>query len=171
MRRRLWRDALAQLAHMVPNPMLRTVDYTQDGKLSERTLAATAARVYQVVEFDFRSVTRQGNRSTIFAPLICGWLEQQITVADACATLLFHLARLMPLAMVVHSGEVSLHGWFKTFGLNHSTQRTFFSQACHLGADPMLWDRSHFVRVPDGTRENGARQCCFYLNPKNCISV
>ena len=50
---------------MVPNPMLRVVDYTLEGNLSEHTLAATAARVYQVVEFDFKQLARDGKTPTV----------------------------------------------------------------------------------------------------------
>ncbi len=72
-RRSTWRGSLDQQAYIVPNPMLRVVDYTLDGKLSEHTLAATAARVYQVVEFDFKQFARDGKTLTPFAPLISEW--------------------------------------------------------------------------------------------------
>jgi hypothetical protein len=35
-----------------------------------------------------------------------------------------------------------------------------------LGADPATWTRSQFVRMPDGTRENGQRQTIFFLSLK-----
>jgi hypothetical protein len=170
-RRSAWRNSLGRQAYIVPNPMLRVVDYTLEGNLSEHTLAATAARVYQVVEFDFKQFARDGKTPTLFAPLICGWLASGLSVADACAALLLHLARLMPLALVVHSAGVSLHGWFRVFGVPRDEQLAFFREAVRLGADYRLWTRSQFTRVPDGTRENGARQICFYLNPENCVSL
>jgi hypothetical protein len=170
-RRSAWRGSLGRQAYIVPNPMLRVADYTLAGKLSEHTLAATAARVYQVAEFDFKQFARDGKTPTPFAPLICDWLASGLTVADACATLLLHLARLMPLALVVHSGGVSLHGWFRVFGVPREEQLSFFREAVRLGADFRLWPRSQFTRMPDGTRENGARQICFYLNSQNCVSL
>jgi hypothetical protein len=42
----------------------------------------------------------------------------------------------------------------------------FFRYAVSLGADPATWTRSQFVRVPDGTRDNGRRQTVFFLNFK-----
>jgi hypothetical protein len=170
-RRSAWRGSLGRQAYIVPNPMLRVADYTLDGKLSEHALAATAARVYQVAEFDFKQFARDGKTPTPFTPLICGWLASGLTVADACAALLLHLARLMPLALVVHSGGVSLHGWFRVFGVPRDEQLAFFREAVRLGADYRLWLRSQFTRMPDGARENGARQICFYLNSQNCVSL
>jgi hypothetical protein len=170
-RRSAWRGSLHRQAYIVPNPMLRIADYTLEGKLSEHTLAATAARVYQVIEFDFKQFARNGKTPTPFAPLISEWLASGLTVADACAALLLHLATLMPLALVVHSGGVSLHGWFRTFRQPIEEQRAFFREAVRLGADYRLWTRSQFTRMPDGTRENGARQICFYLNSQNCVSL
>jgi hypothetical protein len=37
--------------------------------------------------------------------------------------------------------------------------------AVSLGADHAPWTRSQFVRIPDGTHENGRRQPVFYFNP------
>jgi hypothetical protein len=170
-RRSSWRGSLGGQAYIVPNPMLRVADYTLEGKLSEQTLAATAARVYHVAEFDFKQFGRDGKTPTPFAPLICGWLASGLTVADACAALLLQLARLMPLALVVHSGGVSLHGWFWVFGMPRDEQLSFFREAVRLGADYRHWLRSQFTRMPEGIRENGARQICFYLNSQNCVSL
>jgi hypothetical protein len=35
-----------------------------------------------------------------------------------------------------------------------------------LGADPATWTRCQFVRVPNGTRDNGKRQSAIYFNPE-----
>jgi len=37
--------------------------------------------------------------------------------------------------------------------------------AVSLGADSATWTKSQFVRMPDGTRENGKRQEILYFNP------
>jgi hypothetical protein len=37
--------------------------------------------------------------------------------------------------------------------------------AVTLGADPAMWTRSQFARMPDGLRDNGKRQAAFYFNP------
>jgi hypothetical protein len=41
----------------------------------------------------------------------------------------------------------------------------FFRYAVSLGADPQLWIRSQFCRLPDGRRDNGKRQEVVYFNP------
>jgi hypothetical protein len=40
------------------------------------------------------------------------------------------------------------------------------SHAVSIGADPMIWLRSQFVRMPDGLRDTGSRQRIFFFNPK-----
>lgn len=37
--------------------------------------------------------------------------------------------------------------------------------AVSLGADHATWTRSQFVRLPDGTRDNGHRQAVYYFAP------
>jgi hypothetical protein len=115
-RRRLaWSDELRQLALIVPNPMLTEAGRTKSGKWSKHSLEATAARVYLVIEFDFEALD-QKRRPTIWTPLIESWQSRNISVADACAALLLHLALFMPLACVTASGGKSLHGWFQVYG-------------------------------------------------------
>ena len=38
--------------------------------------------------------------------------------------------------------------------------------AVSLGADRATWTRSQFVRMPDGTRDNGNRQAVYFFNPE-----
>jgi hypothetical protein len=84
---------------------------------------------------------------------------------------LWHLARLAPLVMVVHSGGKSLHGWFACQGSSEALQLRFMRYAVMLGADPATWTRCQFVRMPDGLRRRpsafGVRQSVFYFNPNN----
>ncbi|MBV9489782.1 MAG: hypothetical protein JO069_08670, partial [Verrucomicrobia bacterium] len=45
----------------------------------------------------------------------------------------------------------------------------FIAYAHALGADPVTWSRHQFVRIPDGTRENGRRQTVYsvyFFNPE-----
>jgi hypothetical protein len=56
------------------------------------------------------------------------------------------------------------------FGRSTSEIKEFFALAMSLGADRATWTRSQFVRVPDGRRENGARQFCLYLNPEEAVT-
>jgi hypothetical protein len=155
-----WGNRVSNCSLIVPNPMLAKVGKTQDGKASAHTLEATGRRVYQIIEFDFQADH----------PLTAEWTTAGFTVADACAALRLHLARLQPLACVTSSGGKSLHGWYLVHALGELAQRAFMADAVRLGADPVLWSRCQFTRIPDGKRENGERQTAFYLNPKTTLS-
>ncbi len=60
----------------------------------------------------------------------------------------------------------SIHGWFYCLGRPEERLRAFMNYAVSLGADRATWSRSQFVRMPDGTREGGARQAVYYFNPE-----
>jgi hypothetical protein len=113
---------------------------TQEGKPSTHELSITGPRRFLVVEFD------QGH-------------------VDEHAALFLHLAARAPLAIVVHSGNKSLHGWFYCAGQTEERLERFMRYAVSLGADRATWTRSQFVRMPDGTRENGKRQAVYFFNP------
>lgn len=127
------------LEQIVPSPMTAKNGKTQEGKVSEHTLEATGPRRFLVIEGDGTSKEHQ-------------------------AAVLIHLASVAPLTMVVDSGGKSLHGWFFVAGKSDAQLTPFFIRACTLGADPALWTRSQFVRMPDGTRDNGNRQAVLYYN-------
>ena len=84
---------------------------------------------------------------------------------DAHAALLLHLAAHAPLALAVHSGIKSIHGWFYCLGQPEEKLRRFMRYAVSLGACTSTWSRSQFVRMPDGLRDNGKRQVVYYFNP------
>jgi hypothetical protein len=170
-RRDTWRGHLSRCAYIVPNPMLRVSGLTQEGKVSEHTKEATAARVYQVIEFDFSEFTQDGVTETVWAPLVREWHAAGITVADACAALHLHLSVARPLVLVTYSGGKSLHGWYACFDLSEEQNRQFMTYAVRLGADPHTWLRSQFVRMPDGTRENSLRQTVHYFDPDQAVKL
>ena len=136
-----WRGELSTLALIVPSPMSAATGTTKDGKESKHTLANTGARRFLICEFDTGA-------------------------ADEHAALLLHLGTFAPLVCAVHSGGKSLHGWFYVHGQPDAKVEKFFRYAVSLGADHMTWTRSQFVRMPDGTRDNGSRQTVFFLNFK-----
>jgi hypothetical protein len=137
-----WRDDLANHSLLVPSPMSAVWGKRKsDGKPSKHTLSNTADRRFLVVEFDG------------------GTFDQH-------ATILWHLAGYGPLVLAVHSGSKSLHGWFYCAGQPEDVLRRFMRYAVSLGADHTTWTRSQFVRMPDGTRDNGKRQAVFFFNPK-----
>jgi hypothetical protein len=133
-----WRGQLAQLQLIVPSPMSAVEGVTKEGKPSRHTLANTGPRRFLVCEFDG------------------GDLDQQ-------AAVLLHLAGYAPMVLALHSGGKSIHGWFFVHGQPDAKIEKFFRYAVSLGADPRMWTRSQFVRMPDGTRDNGKRQTVYFL--------
>jgi hypothetical protein len=136
-----WRGELGRLQFIVPSPMSATTGQSKDGKESKHTLANTGARRFLICEFDHGTTDDQ-------------------------AALLLHLGTFAPLVCAVHSGGKSLHGWFFVQGQTEAKVEKFFRYAVSLGADRATWTRSQFVRMPDGTRDNGKCQTVFFLNFK-----
>jgi hypothetical protein len=139
--RETWRGHLTRLPLMVPSPMKSSKGRTQDGRKYERCLDNTEARRFLVVEQD------QGTH-------------------DEQAAVLCHLAKFLPLALVVHSGRRSLHGWFFVEGLPVERVEQFMDLACRLGADNALRNPCQLARIPDGTRDTGERQRVLFFNPE-----
>jgi hypothetical protein len=138
--REKWRSKLAALPLIVPSPMTKRFGLTKDGKKSEHCLDNTGPRRFLVVEFD------QGT-------------------LDEHAALLWHLAQYGPLTLAVFSGSKSLHGWFAVHDQAEDKLHAFMRYAVTIGADHATWVRSQFVRMPDGTRENGKHQAVYYFDP------
>jgi len=136
-----WRGFMPNQQFIVPSPMTAIRGKAKNGRDSMRCSANTAARRFIVVEFD------QGT-------------------FDQHAALLVHLAKFAPLVLVVHSGNKSLHGWFYCQGQPDEKVERFFRYAVSLGADRATKTRCQFVRMPDGTRDNGKRQRVVYFDPK-----
>ena len=136
-----WRGSLSTLQLIVPSPMSEVWGKTKDGKKSQHTLSNTGPRRFLVV-------------------------EQDSGTADEQASVLLHLAGMAPLVLAVHSGSKSIHGWFYCEGRAEEQLRRFMNYAVSLGADRATWTRSQFVRMPDGTRDNGKRQSVFFFNPE-----
>lgn len=140
-RREDLRGLLARMQFIVPSPMSRRTGHTQDGKESEHCLENTGQRRFLVIEQD------GGN-------------------ADEQSAILLHLAERAPLALALHSGSKSIHGWFAAAGQPEDRLGQFMRYAVSLGADRSTWSRSQFVRMPGGTRDNGNPQTVYFFNPK-----
>jgi hypothetical protein len=134
-----WRGRMEEMALINPSPMTAIRGTTKEGKRDKHTLDNTGLRRFLVVEFDSGTL-------------------------DDHAALLMHLGTRAPLVCAVHSGGKSLHGWFYVHNQPEDRVLKFFRYAVSLGADKQLWSRCQFVRMPDGTREDGNRQTVFYLN-------
>ena len=139
--RSAWRGKLAGLQLIVPSPMSAVTGKTKDGRDSGHTLSNTGPRRFLVI-------------------------EQDSGTQDEQAAVLLHLAKIAPLALAVHSGSKSIHGWFYCEGRPEALLRRFMNYAVSLGADRATWTRSQFVRTPDGTRDNGKRQEVYFFNPE-----
>jgi hypothetical protein len=104
--RQRWRK-LQDLQFIVPSPMTAKQGLTRDGKLSAHALSNTGPRRFLIVEFDF-----DASNSDVEARLLERLASEGRDVRDLCAALLLRLAEKAPLALAVHSGGKSLHGWF-----------------------------------------------------------
>jgi len=138
-----WRGKLASMQLIVPSPMTERVGITKSGKKSAHSLDNTGPRKFLVIEFD------EGTY-------------------DEHAAILIHLAKQAPLVMALMSGNKSLHGWFYVERSPEKLQLSFMRYAVSLGADPQLWIRSQFARIPDGFRVDKEKlQSVIYLNLAN----
>src|SRR5262249_48939210 len=135
-----WRRELGALQLIVPSPMTARIGRTQEGKESAHALSNTGPRRFLVIEQDMGAIDEQ-------------------------SAVLLHLAERAPLAVAVHSGSKSIHGWFYCVGQTEERLRGFMRYAVSLGADIATWTRSQFVRMPDGTRDNRKRQTVYFFNP------
>jgi len=152
-KRTFWTKRLSEFstkAHafeqIVPSPMLSKYGRTKSGHLSQHSLEATGGRRFLIVEGDT--------------------IDGKPMPKATQAAILIHLAERAPLALVVDSGGKSLHGWFFCQGVDEAKLKRFFGYAVTLGADPGLWLRSQFVRMPDGMRPGLGRQSALYFNPE-----
>jgi hypothetical protein len=160
--REWWRGRESDFQFIVPNPMTKEVGVKTDGKGSQRCLDNTGPRRFLVIEFD---ITDGG----AWGPYVQNLKNQGISKIDANVALLIELATKglprLPLALGVHSGGKSMHGWFSSTGINDEELKPFMRRAVRLGADKATWTRCQFVRMPDGTRDNGNRQRVHYFAP------
>jgi hypothetical protein len=160
-----WRGHLCDQQFIVPSPMSKLQGITAEGKSSARSLDNTGPRKFLVIEFDFAEKDKNGH-DTPAAPVLRRLAKNGIGTSDLCAALHAELAKLRPLALVLHSGGKSLHGWFPCKGeKEEGVMNRFMRFAVSLGADEATWTRAQFVRMPDGLRrENGKRQRVLYFN-------
>jgi hypothetical protein len=136
-----WRGELSRLQFIVPSAMSAITGKTKAGRESKHTLNNTGPRRFLVCEFDQGSL-------------------------DDHAALLRHLGGYAALVCALHSGGKSLQGWFFVHGQTEEKVLRFFRYAKSLGADPQMWTPSQVCRMPDGLRNNGARERVFFLNFK-----
>jgi hypothetical protein len=133
-----WLPVAGMQQFIVPNPMISR-DIPCNGK-SKRCLTNTGPRVYLVIESDSGT-------------------------ADEQAAILWHLAHFARLAIAVHSGSKSIHGWFYVADRAEEQNRAFMEYAVSLGADPATWVKCQPVRMPGGHRPGKGKQEILFFNP------
>jgi hypothetical protein len=128
---------LMQTQFIVPGYMSAKYGMTQEGKRSMHCLDNCGPRRFSVCDFD------------------------EPKSADHPA-IIWQLRKTFDLVMVLSSGGKSLHAWF---WVEEDEEESFWKQAIHYGADAALMrNRSSFVRMPDGLRDNGMRQGVLYFD-------
>lgn len=131
---------LTKCQFIVPCYMTKRHGLTQDGKPSMHCLDNCGPRRFHVCDFDEPA-------------------------SDRHPSIVWHLRKLFPLVMVLSSGGKSLHAWFS---VPEDQDEDFWKAAIPLGADIALKrNRSSFVRIPEGTRDNGSRQSVLYFDPSH----
>lgn len=129
---------LSECQFIVACYMTKRKGMTQDGKESMHCLDNCGPRRFCVCDFDEPS-------------------------SEHHASIIWHLRRIADLVMVVSSGGKSLHAWFM---VDEDDEEAFWKAAVTNGADPALMrNRSSFVRMPMGLRDNGKRQSVIYFDP------
>lgn len=122
---------------IVPNPMTAKTGLTKHKDIRQRSRDNTGEQIYVVVEADFPILSK----------------EDQIHFG---ATLLIRMLALgHKLCVVVHSGNKSIHGWFRV-GTQHS-KHDLMRAAATMGADTLTFRKEQWVRLPGGTRDNPDR--------------
>ena len=151
-------DSLFRIAErvpfVVPNAAKAPHIKLADGKLSKKCEANFPERRFLIIEFDRKRIDPRENLS----------LD---ALLDLQASLHAHLAKeYAPLALLVYSGNQSLHGWYPCAGVDEEQVLEFLRYACRLGADHYLSSKSFFTRMPGGRHENGKQQTIHYFNPE-----
>jgi hypothetical protein len=143
--------------YLVPNPAKAPFINLPDGRLSRKCKENFPERRFLIIEFDRKKFDADSK------------LSQQ-ELLDLQAAFHAHLeAEWAPLAMLVYSGHVSLHGWYPCLGVDEGRVLAFLRYACRLGADHCLSAKSFFTRMPGGVHENGRRQTIHYFNPPKIL--
>jgi hypothetical protein len=139
---------------VVPNAAKAPYVKMADGSLSKKCQANFPRRRFIIIEFDRKRIDPQSKLSLS-------------ALLDLQASLHAHLAtEHAPLALLVYSGNQSLHGWFPCAGVAEEQVLGFLRYACRLGADHSLQTTCQFTRMPGGLHENGKQQTIHCFNPE-----
>jgi hypothetical protein len=129
---------LTKCQFIVPCYMTKRKGLTQDGKESMHCLDNCGPRRFCVCDFDEPA-------------------------SDIHPSIIWHLRGIADLVLVLSSGGKSLHAWFS---VPEDDEEEFWKAAVECGADIALKrNRSSFVRIPEGIRDNGNLQRAIYFDP------
>jgi hypothetical protein len=157
-----WEKDIIRFQFIVPNPMTTRTGLNQSGRESRRCLANTGARRFLVVEQDPPAWEGLDEESKSKYDDEQDYRARQLSNQ---ATILAHLNEYVPLACAVFSGSKSLHGWFFVEKLPEAQQIRFFRYCVQLGADPAMWTKCQFTRLPGGRRTPGLKhQTIYFIN-------
>jgi hypothetical protein len=137
---------LARCSFVVPNPMTALKGFAPtSGRESARSENNVGPRRWAVIEADIKMDNEK------WAPIIIEARRQGLSVQDLGAALLLAVSEEsgIPLTAVVHSGAVSLHGWFFA---EAARQEQLYWIGAKWGADLATWSRHQWVRMPNGMR-------------------
>lgn len=124
-----------------PSPMSSIKGLTQEGKESDHTLNNVGRRTNLVIEFDYGKYYEH-------------------------AAILWFLAEKLPLFLMVWSGSKSIHGWFSVAHVSEAKVREVFTEAVMLGADPKMFSKAQFSRLPCGrNNKNQNTQKVIFFEP------
>jgi len=159
-----WEQDIMKCQLVVPNTMTQRTGLTQSGRESLRCLENTGPRRFLVVEQDPTAWEGLDEESKSKYVDEHDYKTHQLSNQ---ATILTHLTMHVPLACAVFSGSKSLHGWFFVENLTESQQIRFFRYCVQLGADPAMWTKCQFTRLPGGRRTPGLKhQTIHYIDNK-----
>lgn len=129
--------SLERLSYVIPAYMTAKAGKTQSGKTSAGAKSNTGDRIYNVVDLDDPP-------------------------PEEHSSILWKLAEFRKPDLVLRTGGKGIHGWFPV----SEDDDHFWHAAVLLGADVRIYkNKSQLVRLPNGTRDNGARQEVLFINP------
>jgi hypothetical protein len=130
----------ANLPHLVPSTMSKPTGITMEGKISARCRENAGPLRFQVVDLDDEAD-----------------FDDQVRI-------LWDLKRYLPLVMILHSGNRSLHGWYLASECPAVRMESFRLHAASLGADTSLYRPEQAARTPNQMRDGENKQEVWYLD-------
>jgi hypothetical protein len=161
LRKSKWLGHIDNKEFITPSPMTHEFGVTKDGKISAHTASNTGKRKFLVIECD---PTRQEDLESTDPKKRLSPEEYLKRAKNEQAAIGLHLRQFAQIACIVFSGGKSLHTWAHVEEWSEAKQFNLFQYACGLGADPRMWLRFQFARLPGGYRDSGGHQEILYFD-------